>query len=102
MTERYESTRSRGGASLMLIFPEGAWESLPFEIRLLHPWHGSEFLDRTSLTARQCLDIAGRGYSIADAQPAAMVGRRAVSDEIPEFMPENCSFGNRLEVPRQR
>ena len=95
MTECYESTRSRGAASLILIFPEGTWESLPFEIRLLHPWHGSEFLDRTSLTARQCFDIAGRGYSLADAKPIA------VSDKIPEFMQESCPFGNGLDVPRE-
>jgi hypothetical protein len=94
MTERYESTRSRGGASLMLIFPEGNWERLPFEIRLLHPWHGSEFLDRTSLTARQCLDIAGRGYSLADAKPTT------ISEKIPEFIAENCSLSDRLDAPR--
>ena len=96
MTERYESTRSRGGASRMLIFPEGSWESLPFEIRLLEPWHGSEFLDRASLTARQCLDIAGRGYSIADAQPAAL------SEKTPGFVPKNRPLSHRFDVPRQR
>ena len=62
MTKHYESTRSRGGASLTLIFPEGTSESLLPKSDYCIPWHGSEFSDRTSPTGRQCLDITGRGY----------------------------------------
>ena len=75
MTKRYEITHVPGEASLRLIFPEGAWESLPFEIRLLRPWQGSEFCDRTSLTAQQHLEIAWRGYSVVGAQPAKIATR---------------------------
>ena len=70
MTQHYETARSHGGASLILIFRAGGWETLPFEIRLLRPWYGSEFLERTGLTPRQQLDITRRGYSIAEAQPS--------------------------------
>ena len=37
MTERYEITRSHGEASLILMFPAGAWELLPFENPALVP-----------------------------------------------------------------
>lgn len=66
MTKRYEIVRSSDNPSLMLIFLEGSWESLPFEIRLLRPWYKSEFCNRSSLTAAQRLDIATQGYCIAD------------------------------------
>ena len=72
MTKRYEIVRSSDNPSLVLIFPEGTWESLPFEIRLLRPWYESEFCDRNSLcdrgslTPTQHLDIATQGYCIAD------------------------------------
>ena len=65
MTERYEISRSHGAAPLILMFPAGTWESLPFEIRLSCPWYGGEFCDRGSLTATQRSEIATRGYSIA-------------------------------------
>jgi hypothetical protein len=70
MTDRYEITRSHG-ASLIMIFRAGEWDSLPFEIRLLQPWYGSEFLDRTRLITQQRLDIARQGYTMVESQPAA-------------------------------
>jgi hypothetical protein len=63
MTERYEIAHSESGVSL--IFRAGTWESLPFQIRLLRVWYGSEFCDRADLTPEQHLDVAGQGYSIA-------------------------------------
>ena len=69
MTERYETTRSRGEASRMLIFLEGTWDILPFEVRLLRPWYGREVCGRTGITTHQCSEIARRGYCIAAAQP---------------------------------
>jgi hypothetical protein len=65
MTKRYEIARSSDEPPLVLIFLEGSWESLPFEIRLLRPWYESEFCDSNSLTATQRLDIAAQGYYIA-------------------------------------
>jgi hypothetical protein len=71
MTARYETTRSQGDAPLMLIFAEGTWDSLPFEIRLLRPWYGGEVVDSCVITARQCIEIANWGYCIAAAiEPA--------------------------------
>ena len=69
MTDRYEITRSHG-SPLMMIFRAGEWDSLPFEIRLLQPWYGSEFLHRTRLNTQQCLDIARLGYAMVDTQPS--------------------------------
>ena len=63
MTERYETARSLGNAPLMLIFREGTWDNLPFEIRLLRCWQGSEVC--TGITAQQCAEIAASGYCIA-------------------------------------
>jgi hypothetical protein len=71
MAKRYEIARSSSEPPLMLIFPEGSWESLPFEIRLLCPWHESEFRDGGRLTARQRSEIAARGYSIENAVDTA-------------------------------
>ena len=77
MTKCYEIVRSSDNPSLLLIFLEGSWESLPFEIRLLRPWYEREFCDRNSLcergslTATQHLDIAAQGYCIADQHEKA-------------------------------
>jgi hypothetical protein len=77
MAKRYEIVRSSDDPPLMLIFLEGSWESLPFEIRLLRPWYESEFCDRHSLTANQRLDIATQGYCIADRHETAHQMRAA-------------------------
>jgi hypothetical protein len=69
MTERYETTRSRGEAPLKLIFPEGMWESLSFEVRLSGPWYGGEVCGRIGITTQQRSEIARRGYCVAAIQP---------------------------------
>ena len=69
MTERYETTRSRGGAPLKLIFPEGTWDSLPFDVRLSRPWYGGEVCGRTGIATHQRSEITSRGYCIAAIQP---------------------------------
>ena len=74
MIERYEIAYSSDEPPLMLIFPDEAWESLPFEIRLLRPWTGCDFCDRASLTVAQRAEIALQGYSLAVARPAVQVG----------------------------
>lgn len=43
MSTRYEFARSGRESSLFLIFPEGAFENLPFEVRLTAPWVGCGF-----------------------------------------------------------
>jgi hypothetical protein len=69
MTERYETTRSRGEAPLKLIFPAGTWDSLPFEVRLSRLWYGQEVCCRAGITTQQHSEIASRGYCIAEVQP---------------------------------
>jgi hypothetical protein len=41
MTTRYESTHVTGDDPMTLIFPEGMYETVPYEIRLLGPWCGA-------------------------------------------------------------
>jgi hypothetical protein len=72
---------------MMLIFLEGSWDDLPFEIRLLRPWYASEFCDRHSLTASQRLDIATQGYCIADQYEKAPEPWRLHSVGRAEFQP---------------
>jgi hypothetical protein len=60
----------------MLIFLEGSWESLPFEIRLSCPWYGGEFCGGGSLTATQRFEIATQGYSIAQPSACSISDRR--------------------------
>jgi CheY-like chemotaxis protein len=67
MTKRYEIVHSSDDLSLMLIFPEGSWESLPFEVRLLCPWLGSELCGGSGISAAQRSEIAALGYSVAHA-----------------------------------
>ena len=67
MPKRFETARSLGEQPLMLIFVEGSWEALPFEIRLMCPWYESEIRSRNSLTAAERFELATRGYSIATA-----------------------------------
>ena len=80
MTKRYEIARSHG--PLILIFRAGEWESLPFEIRLLGPWYGSDFLDDIDLTPQQCLDVAWGGYSIAQTHPAELEKHARVHAQV--------------------
>jgi hypothetical protein len=60
MTDRYEIVRSSDDPPLMLIFFEGSWEGLPFEIRLLRRWYESEFSDRPSTHYRCCVSRDSR------------------------------------------
>jgi hypothetical protein len=99
MIQRYEITHARGEAPLVLIFPEGKWESLPFEIRLLRPWYGSAFCDRASLTAQQRLEIAWQGYSVvAQAAGAPSTGTGAA---IGGSLPPGCRrVSNGIDIRR--
>jgi hypothetical protein len=68
--KRYEIVRASDAPDLMLILPEGSWQSLPFEIRLLYPWHESECSDGGWLTSMQRSEIAAQGYRILSAANA--------------------------------
>jgi hypothetical protein len=64
MTTRYESTHVTGDDPMTLIFPEGMYETVPYEIRLLGPWCGCSFGDMASLKPAQRADIFRQGYTI--------------------------------------
>jgi len=46
----------------MLVFPEGAFEALPFEIRLMEPWYGCDYLDPEKLKPAQRHDMMRQGF----------------------------------------
>lgn len=85
MTKRYEIVRSSGDPPLMLIFLEGNWDSLPFEVRLLCPWYEGGFCGSSRLTARQRSDIAVAGYSIAIAAKVRPLPRHAPGVRISDM-----------------
>ena len=75
MTKRYETASFTGAEPMTLIFPEGAYETLPFEVRLLVPWSGCAFGDMATLKPAQRAEICRQGYTIvrdARMQDAAL------------------------------
>jgi hypothetical protein len=76
MSHRYEFTRAAGEKSLMLIFAEGAFESLPFEVRLHARWTGHGYRDLAELKPADRRALLATGYAIvretlAEAEGAA-------------------------------
>ena len=64
MSDRYEYARSGREKSLLLIFPEGLFEGLPFEVRLAAPWTGRGFGDLAALKPGDRHHFMSRGYAI--------------------------------------
>jgi hypothetical protein len=64
MITRYESTQTPGADPMTLIFPEGAFESLPYEIRLMCPWFGCSYGDVASLKPAHRGELVRQGYVI--------------------------------------
>jgi hypothetical protein len=64
MTTQYEATCSYGAEPKTLIFPEGTYEALPFEVRLLAPWFGSIMVDAKKLKPAQRVEIMRQGYTL--------------------------------------
>lgn len=64
MTERYEATYSAGPEPSALIFPEGTFEALPFEVRLAEPWYGCFYVDAKQLKPSKRLEIMRSGYAL--------------------------------------
>jgi hypothetical protein len=64
MTTRYESTQTPGDEPMTLIFQEGAFESLPFEIRLMGPWFGCSYGDISTLKPVQRGELLRQGYVV--------------------------------------
>jgi hypothetical protein len=64
MTKRYETTRADGAEPMLLIFPEGAYESLPIEVRMLGAWAGCSFGEMANLKPALRSEISQKGYAI--------------------------------------
>ena len=64
MSHRYEFARAAGEKNLVLIFTEGLFESLPFEVRLAACWTGHGYGNVTELKAADRRALLGSGYAI--------------------------------------
>ncbi len=64
MITRYESTHTPGSDPMTLIFAEGAFESLPYEIRLMGPWSGCTYGDIASLKPVHRGELLRQGYVV--------------------------------------
>jgi hypothetical protein len=49
---------------MTLIFPEGAFDTLPFEVRLFAVWTGCSYGNMANLKPAQQAEIARQGYTI--------------------------------------
>lgn len=64
MMKRYETTSTNGPEPMTLIFPEGGYEALPFEVRLAAPWVDCSYGDMASLKPAYRLELLRQGYLI--------------------------------------
>ena len=81
MTHRYEFARSAGGKGLVLIFAEGAFENLPFEIRLTAPWVGRGYGKAGGLKPADRWQLLRVGYVILrEAEVAASLAQTLPAD----------------------
>jgi hypothetical protein len=64
MTKRYEATQLISSELRTLIFPEGMYDALPFEIRMLGPWSGCSYGDMASLKPALRAEIDAKGYAV--------------------------------------
>jgi hypothetical protein len=64
MSHRYEFTRAAGEKGLILIFTEGSFESLPFEVRLSARWTGLGFGEITELKMVDRRALLAHGYAV--------------------------------------
>lgn len=64
MTQQFEATFSTGDAPKTLIFPAGCFEALPFEVRLMGPWYGCEYIESKNLKAAFRIEIMRQGYTL--------------------------------------
>jgi hypothetical protein len=59
---RYEFARSGRDRSLLLLFPEGSFDSLPFEVRLAKPWTGKGYGELAALKPADRVQYQRLGY----------------------------------------
>ena len=81
MSGRYEYARSGREKSVLLIFPEGTFEGLPFEVRLAAPWVGHGYGDLSQLKPSDRWHYHQLGYAIL----------REASEVAPAVEPEQTA-----------
>jgi hypothetical protein len=64
MSHRYEFSRAAGENGLMLIFTEGTFENLPFEVRLAARWTGLGYGSIAELKTADRRALLAVGYAI--------------------------------------
>lgn len=64
MSDRFEFAHAAGKNPFSLIFAEGTFETLPFEIRLFAPWTGRYFGRICDLKPAQRWELSRLGYTI--------------------------------------
>lgn len=64
MSGRYEYARSGREKSVMLIFAEGTFEGLPFEVRLAAPWVGHGYGKISDLKPSDRRHFHQLGYAV--------------------------------------
>jgi hypothetical protein len=64
MSHRYEFTRAAGEKGLILIFTEGSFESLPFEVRLSARWTGLGYGEIAELKMVDRRALLAHGYAV--------------------------------------
>jgi hypothetical protein len=83
MSSRYEYARSGREKSLLLVFPEGSFETLPFEVRLAAPWAGQGYGDMGGLKAADRWQLRQLGYvMLREGQLEADGGASAAADSL--------------------
>ncbi len=82
MSTRYEYARSGRDRSLLLIFTEGAFEGLPFEVRLAAPWTGHGYGELSQLKPVDRMQFHQHGYVVLREITAAASGAETAAPEL--------------------
>jgi hypothetical protein len=80
MSHRFEYARAAGETELFLVFPEGAYESLPFEIRLMARWTGAGFGSLSALKPTHRCQLHKDGFAVL-REVAGLMGAVLAADK---------------------
>jgi hypothetical protein len=83
MSHRYEFTRAAGEKGLILVFTEGSFESLPFEVRLSARWTGLGYGEITELKMTDRRALLAHGYAVVREAAAEAVEPAAAGHDAP-------------------
>lgn len=82
MSTRYEFARSGREKSLLLVFPEGTFEGLPFEVRLAAPWVGHGYGEVGALKPAERWQYHQQGYAILREAQSVVLDDIAARDPV--------------------